>query len=820
MPTFSQNGVIYEELPDGNVRVVGYENQMPAKPGFPYEGSKAAAEAQQAQNQAAASEYDPALAAAKLEVERQNAATAASKEEREQAIFRATGGKPAQQIEEENKQAGRRDKANFIRAQVAKMWEMYNSDLKGNPASRAFGAAEYIDGLPANQRFTTAGQTLLGLIRPMIAQSAKEGDSDREMAAFEAYMPTNNDTDATIEFKLRSLEALTAGVIDGAMPSQIKTILDGGTDPRELAGRNADTQSKQVPPEYQTAYAAFVQSGDFTPEQYARFRGALDKQYFPNAGDQTDTYREEGMRILDDMRNGRPLNLNVPGVNEPLSGVDRFRNDAVNNPVGAGVADFANMGGFGIPEAFMGDQYAALRDEYPVGTTLGQIGGAITGTGAIGRSGKAALDAITRGAPRFGQQLARANPLARNLATDVAYSGAYGTITGDDPLSSMAQGAAGSLFGQGVGKVAGSAIRGVQATPAVQALRSSGVPLTIGQTVGGLTKSLEDKAMSLPGVGDMIRNRRIEGMEGFNRAAFKQAGEPLGFTPSEIGKEGVQQLFDAASGAYDNATAGVQATLDPKALSELTLARAMGQRMPPNMRSAYDTAMNNYIAPIEQAGNLTGDSYQQTVRALKNQRQNPPGPGFEQEYRDAMGANMGALRGAMERGGGQSTIEGLGRADQAYRAAKILEDATNRAAGGSQSGIGYVATPSQLQRAGMASARKFGGQSPFADLADAGQEVLPSQVPDSGTAGRIAAMAGGGALLGGGAGYAAGGDPGSAAQGALLMSLLAAGGTRKAQDLGIASIMNRPEMIRRAGQEIEKRRGLFGSASLPFMLVN
>lgn len=604
----------------------------------------------------------------------------------------------------------------------------------------------------------------------------------------------------------------------GYNPEEVNAVVgevDLGLPARKPAAAGADTQSVPLPPEMQREHAEWIaaRQGNIDPLEYSAFRQQLDTKY--GFGSQPDEYE----RYIRDNQ-GKASTKPIAEPTAPLTSLDALRNSAVTNPVGGFAADAFNMGGFGLPEAMAGDQYAALRDEYPVATTLGQVAGAIGGTGMVGRAGKAGMDAITRGAPRLGQQLARTNPFARNLATDAAYSGIYGANTGQDPLASAAWGAGGSAFGQGAGKLASAAVRGASVSPVVQKMREAGIPLTVGQTLGGIPKAIEDKLTSVPGLGDMLRNRRIEGLQGLNKAAFREAGAPIGFTPSDIGKEGLQELFDASGRAYSDATSGVNAPLDAKAMSDLAMARAMGQRMPPNMQAGYEKVMQNYIDPVTDAGTMSGDLYQQTNRALKGHKGKPPGDAFEQEWKDAISVNQDALRGAMERGGGQRTVDGLNAADATYRSAKTLEDAIlDRAAGGSQSGESFVATPNQLQRAGRKSQKKYPGPRPFETLADAAQDVLPSQIPDSGTAGRVAAMTVGGGLLGGGAGYIGGGDLETAAQGAALAGLLASGGTRTAQDLGIASLTKRPEIMRQIGREIERRRGLIGSGSLPFFIV-
>jgi hypothetical protein len=84
-------------------------------------------------------------------------------------------------------------------------------------------------------------------------------------------------------------------------------------------------------------------------------------------------------------------------------------------------------------------------------------------------------------------------------------------------------------------------------------------------------------------------------------------------------------------------------------------------------------------------------------------------------------------------------MQALGNANTAYRNLNILSDAVGR--GINNEGLFM---PSQLGAAAKANTTRFGGKiaaatpdRPFYELQRAGQEVLPSRVPDSGTAGRI-----------------------------------------------------------------------------------
>ena len=206
--------------------------------------------------------------------------------------------------------------------------------------------------------------------------------------------------------------------------------------------------------------------------------------------------------------------------------------------------------------------------------------------------------------------------------------------------------------------------------------------------------------------------------------------------------------------------------------------------------------------------------------------------GFEQEWRDAITAVSDANRGLVTRAGGNDVVRGLDNADRSYRLGRVVEDATDRAKGGSASGEVDTFTPSQLQMASQASQRKFPGANPLRELADQGQRVLPSRVPDSGTTGR-AATAGLGvlglsALTGVGAndqGMTYSMENPALAAGSLAALML--GGSRGGQRAINALLTERPDLIRKAFDELAQNRlyragggigGIFGSGAVPLAL--
>jgi hypothetical protein len=154
---------------------------------------------------------------------------------REAAARRGGEGKSATELELEAKRAGESKRKTTINAILGNVRNFYQADIAGQPIERLGGLleTEVFAGLPKNERFNAASEAMLPLIRPLIAQSAKEGDSDKEMSVFMAYIPRASDSDITIETKLNMLETLIGGMVDGKAPSQMQNeaiAKSGGSD--------------------------------------------------------------------------------------------------------------------------------------------------------------------------------------------------------------------------------------------------------------------------------------------------------------------------------------------------------------------------------------------------------------------------------------------------------------------------------------------------------------------------------------------------------------------------------------------------------------
>lgn len=474
------------------------------------------------------------------------------------------------------------------------------------------------------------------------------------------------------------------------------------------------------------------------------------------------------------------------------------------------VGNFAAQGSnamlAGAPAYFAGKQdvLGAAARERPGSTLAGEVVG--------GTAGMLGVNRVAGTLGKAGSLLTRSG----GVGGDMAFGATRGAFDGG-PEGAVVGGLVaglGNKVGGGAVRTIGRGVRGVS-DPAVRYLAERGVPMTVGQLLGnrGLLGKTMNKLESLPGIGESLAARRIESMTAFNRAAMEDAGAPIGFNPSnKLGFTDVERGLGSAGNAMDNALSGVDVPVDQIANQELQAALAAGRGLPDDLAARFNRVIENRVDPAISGGNLTGKDYQQTVRGIRGYQAETPKPGFEADYRDALGGVESALTGAINRGAGTEVVENLGKANRVYRDFKLLEDAVKKAQGGSASGAQEIFTPAQLQAAVRGSKyAKSGTKEPFGKLTRSGQEVLPSTVPNSGTSDRAMAMALPG-LLGAGAAGAGYVDP----KAALPLAVLAALSTRGGAKLAQKALTGRSTATRAVGRKIIQQRrkaGLFGAST-------
>lgn len=284
--------------------------------------------------------------------------------------------------------------------------------------------------------------------------------------------------------------------------------------------------------------------------------------------------------------------------------------------------------------------------------------------------------------------------------------------------------------------------------PDLQLLRDSGVKPTIGQTLGGAANRVEEKAMSLPIVGDAIASARENAREQFNKAAINRAVAPIGEKVDEVGQAGIQKAGNLLSQAYDDAINQVKVVkFDQQFGQEVRQLRSMAQNMTPEMAKRFNATVDDVLTPrITANGSMLGGTYKQIdsklgQEAAKFGKSSDP---LQQELGDAYKQLQALLKQQAARSN-PGFADAIKKADAGW-ANLVRVEGAGKAALNSEG----VFTPAQLNAAvrqadqsvrGRAIGR---GTALMQDLGTAGQNVLGNKVPNSGTADRL--MLGGAGL--------------------------------------------------------------------------
>lgn len=465
---------------------------------------------------------------------------------------------------------------------------------------------------------------------------------------------------------------------------------------------------------------------------------------------------------------------------EPVTMMEEVANAVGDNPAGAWLARAGNALLANTTDELSADPertqmaLAALDAQYPTASVLGDIGGNVMAA----MLGEAAL-----------ARLGMAPGLLRGLTADTGMGVASGAGGAEDGAR-LRGGLTGGAYA-GVSSGAGSALgRGVQAVargvtdPSVRALSAEAVPMTIGQAygqsgkVGAFVKGLEDRISGTPIAGDIVNDRRRAGVEQFNAKVFDRALRSIGGTvDGQIGEGAVAAAQQQVSDAFQKALGGKYVQYDHQFGQDLYRAFARTQRL---ARVGPELAQDvrNILEPYIQGQALSGEAMQAVSRDIQALK-----AAWRQDTRaNAVGNALNEIEdsifGMFERQAPE-VLQEYRAAKDAYRRLSIVEDAVLRA-----KNKGGVFSPAQLGMADRANSVKFDGKkaaargdSPFHDLQRAAQNVLPNEVPDSGTAGRLIVPA---LMLGGGAAADASGitDGGGITLGAILAGAYSKAGQR------------------------------------------
>jgi hypothetical protein len=263
---------------------------------------------------------------------------------------------------------------------------------------------------------------------------------------------------------------------------------------------------------------------------------------------------------------------------------------------------------------------------------------------------------------------------------------------------------------------------------------------------------MEDKATSIPGVGDMIRNARVRGVQDFNTAAINRALTPIGkkLPPGLTGRDAIDHAADTLNQAYTGILPALRVNADEQLQNGMRNLTTLARNIPQYGSKPLTDFIKQEVTPrFSRAGVMTGQSFKEVDSLLRQEAQNYSASGSPNDRKlgQAFWQLRNEFKDALERSnpGAKKQLRAI---DTGYANLVRVQNAAARP--GADPGI---FTPSQLSQAVKAtdhSVRKSAvarGNALMQDLSDAGRAVLPSTVPDSGTAGRMLA-----ALLAGGAG--------------------------------------------------------------------
>lgn len=334
-------------------------------------------------------------------------------------------------------------------------------------------------------------------------------------------------------------------------------------------------------------------------------------------------------------------------------------------------------------------------------------------------------------------------PLVQGLVGGAA----QGFGSGEGGVDRFLKGGVGAAVGLGTSALVGGtgkALSQPNLSPDVQTLLDAKVRLTPGQIMGGTAKKIEDRATSVPIVGDMISARQGASINDMNRAVGDRVLEPIGKTiPNDVsaGRQLVAHVKQALSNAYDGVLGKMSAVATPDFATEMQSVIANAQAtLPANEFAKFQGIVNAQLrGKFTQAGAaIDGD----TIKGIESELSKEikgygRGSWDEQKLASSISDAQTAFRGLLSKQN-PGLADELSRVNKAYANYAVL-----RHAGKAVGNDGGVFTPSQFQNAVQATDSSAGkgafasGNARMQDLSDAAKNVLPSKVPDSGTAARI-----------------------------------------------------------------------------------
>ena len=279
----------------------------------------------------------------------------------------------------------------------------------------------------------------------------------------------------------------------------------------------------------------------------------------------------------------------------------------------------------------------------------------------------------------------------------------------------------------------------------VSSLISQGIPLTLGQRLGGSAKRLEERLGGFQMVGEPIRRAEQRALSAFNREAMNNALSPLGKkVPSSLeGQQAFAYADNLVSDAYGNILPKLKVTTDPLETAAVKILEFDEIGLTKEAQEMFSKKAESLLFSRAVDGQLSGEALKKAESDLGQAaiQMLTRGSTVEADAGRALFDLQNALRQAAV---DQNPVAGLDlkKANEAWKNLQPVQKAVVTAA----SGTGGKFTPSQLLRgmkgfeAGPRKKKYARGELPMQPFAAAAQDVMGATIPDSGTAGRSDVM--------------------------------------------------------------------------------
>ena len=264
---------------------------------------------------------------------------------------------------------------------------------------------------------------------------------------------------------------------------------------------------------------------------------------------------------------------------------------------------------------------AAFRKKYPVGSFVGEVLGSLPG-------------GIYGGAKLAARQLAKGTGKLASVGQQALLSGTGGAVAGagmtEGGLEQRGKGALfGGLTGTALGAT-GAALPTGRLMPSPKtreaiSLLDEGVPLTVGQQLGGLVKGAEDVfSDTLLGKIGGIPEAKRKAFQGFSKGFINEALAPIGakvpegMTVKKAGKWAEDKIKDEFGKAVRKANLSdaepvinmLEKAIKPKSLNDIDLNLD-------DIKLVKDTLQKSVASNIFD-GKMTGQMVQKSLKALNN----------------------------------------------------------------------------------------------------------------------------------------------------------------------------------------------------------